>query len=404
MKTILCIATLDTKSSELLFLKELIEKRGHATLIMDVGSFGEPTFTPDITAEEVALAASIGIEKVRSLKSAGEAVPIMTAGAEKTVRDLFASGKFDGVIAIGGGMGSAIASSAMRELPVGFPKFMLSSQKIVQAGIRGYVGVSDIGIMPSVADISGLNRLTEVSLNNAAGAIVGMVESEEVAATGKPVIFMTMVGSITRCGLRVKALLEDCGLEVIIFHSIGIGGMTLENLVKSYPVHLVVELGLNEIGNELFGGLASAGPHRLEAAGKKGIPQVVIPGNVDFINFLSLDTVPERYRQRKFHSHNPQATGVKLSADEMKRVGETIAMKLNLAKGPVKVLIPGLGFSDLDVDGGIFYDPAANRGFIQSLTSSLRKTIEVTEVQANINDDAFAQKIADESLALLNLP
>ena len=402
MKTILCIATLDTKGSELQYLKELIEKRGHATLVMDVGSFGEPPFTPFITAEEVARAASSNIDKVRTLNS-GEAVPVMTAGAVRIVRDLYASRKFDGVISIGGGMGSAIASAAMRELPVGIPKFILSSQKIVQAGIRGYVGASDIVIMPSVADIAGLNRLTRQSLNNAAGAVVGMVESAEEVDTEKPIVFMTMVGSISRCGLRVRALLEEHGLEVIIFHSIGIGGMTLENLVKSYPVRLVVELGLNEIGNELFGGLASAGPHRLEAAGEKGIPQIVIPGNIDFINFLSLETVPERYRKRKYHAHNPQATGLKLMADEMIQVGETIARKLNLAGGPVKVLIPTRGFSDIGVEGGVFFDPGADRAFIQALTASLHKSIEVTKVDANINDDAFAQKIADKSLDLMKL-
>jgi uncharacterized protein (UPF0261 family) len=255
--------------------------------------------------------------------------------------------------------------------------------------------------MPSVADIAGLNRLTRQSLNNAAGAIVGMVESAAGVDTEKPIVFMTMVGSISRCGLKVRALLEEHGVEVIIFHSIGIGGMTLENLVKSYPVRLVVDLGLNEIGNELFGGLASAGPHRLEAAGEKGIPQVVIPGNVDFINFLSPGTVPERYRKRKFHAHNPQATGVKLNADEMKRVGETIARKLNHANGPARVLIPTRGFSDLGVEGGVFFDPEADRVFIKALTKSLRKSIEVTKVNANINDDDFAQMIADKSIHLL---
>jgi uncharacterized protein (UPF0261 family) len=228
-----------------------------------------------------------------------------------------------------------------------------------------------------------------------------MVESAEVAGTAKPMAFMSMVGSISRCGLRVRALLEEYGLEVIIFHSIGIGGMTLENLVKSYPVRLVVDLGLNEIGNELFGGLASAGSHRLEAAGEEGIPQVIVPGNVDFINYVGLESVPEKYRKRKFHAHNPQATGVKLSADEMKLVGETIARKLNLAKGPVSVLIPTRGFSDIGGEGGVFSDPEADRVFIKALTSSLQESIEIAEVKANINDDDFAQKIADISLSLL---
>lgn len=398
METILCIATLDTKGPEAQYIKELIEKRGHTALVMDIGSLERSPFTPDITAEEVARAAGSTIQEVISFDEAGPAAEVMTSGAIKIAKDLYQSGKFQGVIAIGGGMGTAVASAVMRELPIGVPKFMLSSQKIVQAGIRGYVGTKDITIMPSVADIAGLNMFTRKALSNAVGAIIGMVESPELEVSEKPLVFMTMLGTTTKCGLRVQSSLEDKGFEVVIFHTVGIGGMTLEELIKSYPVRGVIELGLNEIGNELLGGVATAGPNRLEAAGKKGIPQIITPGNADFINFLAPSTIPSQYKSRNLHSHNPQATLMRLKADELRLVGEIVARKLNLATGPVTVLIPKRGFSSLDCKGRVFYDPAADKAFVDSLVSSLNKAIAVKEIDANANDDEFADAVAKEFL------
>jgi uncharacterized protein (UPF0261 family) len=401
-KTILCVGTLDSKGPELQYIKELIEKRGCATLVMDIGSLESAPFTPDITAEEIAKAAGSTIGEVRALEEAGPAAKIMTSGAMRMAEDLFSSGRFQGVIAIGGGMGLSVASAVMRELPIGVPKFMLSSQKIVQAGIRKYVETKDIAIMPSVADIAGLNRLTKTALNNAVGAIVGMVESPEVEATEKPLVFLTMLGSPNSCEVKVISILEDKGFEVAVFHTVGIGGMTFEDLVRSYPVAGVIEVGLNEIGNELFGGFTSAGPNRLEAAGKQGVPQIIIPGYVDIINFLGPETVPDQYRDRKFVFHNPQATVMRTSADELKLIGETVARKLNLGVGPLKVLVPTLGFSVFDCEGGIFYDPAADKAFIHSLKSSLNKAIEVKEVDAHLNDDEFVKEVVNEFQDLLS--
>ena len=289
----------------------------------------------------------------------------------------------------------------MREIPIGVPKFMLASQKIVQAGIRKYVGTKDIIVMPSVADIAGLNRLTRDALGKAVGAIIGMMEAGEMEVSEKPLVFMTMTGLSTGCGLAVKSFLEDRGFEVAVFHAIGVGGETFEDLVRSYPVKGVIELGLNEIGNELFGGLASAGPHRLEAAGKKGIPQVVTPGCVDIINFLAPETLPERYRDRTLCFHNPQATLPRLNGEELRRVAETVARKLNLAVGPVKVLIPLRGFSSLDCQGNIFYDPEADIAFIDSLKGSLRKNIELREIDAHINDPEFAEAVSTEFMDVI---
>jgi len=401
LKRILCISTLDTKGAEVQYLKELIEKRGHAVLVLDVGSLGEPNFTPDITADKVARTAGTTIEEVRALKYANQAAEVMIRGAVEIVRDLYSQEKIDGVISVGGGMGSTIAAAAMRELPLGIPKLMLSSQKILQAGIRHYVRTKDIAVIPSVVDIAGLNRLTMRTLSTGAGAIIGMVESLEVELKEKPVVFMTMVGTTTGCGLRVKQFLEEKGFEVLVFHTIGLGGMTFEELLKDYPVEGVVELGLNEIGNELFGGLASAGPNRLEAAGKKGIPQIVAPGSVELINFLGPETVPERYQNRTLHAHNPQAVAMRINAEESRLVAETIARKLNMATGPVRILIPANGFSGLDFEGSVFSDPVADKAFIDTLTGSVSEAIKVRVINAHINDEKFALAVAEELMATM---
>jgi uncharacterized protein (UPF0261 family) len=401
-KIVLCIGTLDTKGPELQYIKQLIErKKGYNALVMDIGSLGIAPFAADITAEEVATAAGSTIQKVRALKEAGPAAKIMTVGAIRIVKDLYRSGKFHGAISIGGGMGSGVASAVMRELPIGMPKFMLSSQKIVQAGIRNYVRTKDIVIMPSVADIAGFNRLTRDALRKSVGAIIGMMEATESEASEKPFVFMTMTGLSTGCGLKVKSFLEEKGFEVAVFHTIGVGGETFEELLKSYRVSGVIELGLNEIGNELFGGLASAGPNRLQAAGEKGIPQIITPGCIDIINFLGPETLPDRYKDRPLCFHNPQATLPRLNAEEFRLIGETMGKKLNRAVGPVRVLIPIRGFSSLDRQGNIFYDPITDRAFIDSLKSSLKETIEVREVDAHINDEEFAEVVANEFMDII---
>ncbi|HEY93967.1 MAG TPA: UPF0261 family protein [Dehalococcoidia bacterium] len=401
-KVILCIGTLDSKGPELQYVKNLINgKENYQALVMDVGCLAEAYFDADITAEEVAVAAGTTIEEVRAISEAGPATRIMTTGARKIVKELYESGAFSGVISIGGGTGSGIAAAVLQELPIGFPKFMLSSQKIVQAGIRKYVGTKDIVIMPSIADIAGLNRLTVDSLQKAVGAITGMMDTMIPESYEKPLVFMTMTGLSTGCGLTVKSLLEDKGFEVGVFHTIGVGGETFEELVKSYPVKGVIELGMNEIGNELFGGLASAGPHRLEAAGEIGIPQIITPGCIDILNFLSPETLPERYTNRMICYHNPQATLPRVNADELRLIAGTISEKLNRARGKVKFLIPLRGFSSIDCEGNDFYDPVANNAFIDTLKNSLRKDIQILMIDANINDSIFSESVVNEFLKIL---
>jgi uncharacterized protein (UPF0261 family) len=395
-KIIVCIATLDTKGQEIKFIKDMIEQRGHQTLIVDDGILGRPTIRPDITREEVAAAAGTTLDEIKAIGIESKAIEIMALGLCHIVKSLYHSGRLDGVISIGGGMGTSMATAAMKELPLGVPKFMVST-KVAQSGTgKEYMGDKDITMVSSVADIAGLNRLTKKIATNAAGAIVGMVESPKVEIVDKPLIALTMNGTTTQCGSKVMSMLEGEHYEVVVFHSIGVGGRALEEFIKNEPVKAVIELGLNEIGNELFGGMATAGPARLEAAGEKGVLQIITPASVDFINFLAPDTVPSRYKNRNLFFHNPQATTLRLNSDEVRRVAEVMAEKLNRATGPVKVLIPTHGFSSWDRKGKSFYDPEADRVFIDSLKKRLRASIMVSEMEVHINDNEFADLIVEE--------
>jgi uncharacterized protein (UPF0261 family) len=395
-KIIVCIATLDTKGQEIKFIQDIIERRGYKTLIVDDGILGKPTIRPDITREEVAAAAGTTLDEIKAIGNESKAVEMMTLGLCNLVKNLYHSGRLDGVISIGGGMGTSMATTAMKELPLGVPKLMVST-KVAQSGTgKEYMGNKDITMVSSVADIAGLNRLTKKIATNAAGAIVGMVESPKVEIVDKPLIVISMNGTTTQSGSKVMSMLEGENYEVVVFHSIGVGGRALEEFVKNEPVKAVIELGLNEIGNELFGGMASAGLTRLEAAGEKGILQIITPASVDFINFLAPDTVPPRYKNRNLFFHNPQATTLRLNSDEVRLVAEVMAEKLNRAIGPVKVLIPTRGFSSWDQKGKSFYDPEADRVFIDSLKRRLRASIMVSEIEVHINDNQFADLIVEE--------
>jgi uncharacterized protein (UPF0261 family) len=397
-KKIICIATLDTKGPEIQYVKDIIQARGHRAVIVDCGSLGEPAVLPDIPREDVLKAARSSREEVMGAGSAGKASEIMITGLRKIIRGLYESKDLDGVIAIGGGTGSNVASAAMRDLPVGTPKLLVST-KVGQAGAQGYVGTKDVTIMPSVADLEGLNRLTKRILANAAGAICGMVETqdmESITHSEHPLVVMSMVGTTTQCGLRVKSALEKVGYEVVIFHTVGVGGRALEEFVRSEAVKGVIELGISEVGNDLFGGLAAAGPDRLEEAGIRGIPQIVTPGHSGYIQFLALSTIPVQYRQRNIIIHNPQATAVVLNVDEMIALAGVIASKLNRATGPTRVLIPTLGFSAWDKEGEKYYDPERNRVFIEHLEKGLDRHIRVRKIEAHINDDRFGDAIVKE--------
>ena len=269
-KVILCIATLDTKSQEVNYMKKIIEKKGHRVLLMDVSCLKSGSFPGDISAKEVAESAGKTSEEIRSLDE-DQAAEVVATGGAYLAKEAYKAGKFDGVLGIGGSMGISIASSIMKVLPIGIPKVLVGSQKIVQAGLRGYVGPKDIVAIPSIADIAGLNVFTRKTLEDAANAVMGMLDSSKLEAADKPVVFMSIKGTVAACADRIKTVLENKGFEVICFHAIGIGGMSLESLIEEgFPVTGVVELSLDENGNELFGGRSSAGPTRLRGGRQEG--------------------------------------------------------------------------------------------------------------------------------------
>lgn len=401
-KNILCLATLDTKGNEIQYIKNILEARGYRSIVMDCGTFGEPSIVPDIPRERILEAANSSFEKVRTAGSAKKASEIMIVGLRKTIKDLFDSGEIDGIIAIGGSMGSSMASAAMKELPLGLPKLLVST-KVAQAGAQGYVGTKDITIMPSVADIQGLNRLTKRILMNAAGAICGMVEGSDrgpISHKDQPIVVISMLGTTSPCGIQVQSALEKEGYEVVIFHTVGVGGRALEEFVSDEPVKGTIELGINEVGNDLFGGMASAGPHRLEAAGMKGILQIITPGHSGYIQFLGPDTIPGKYKDRDIIFHSPQGTAVLLTQDELRVLAAKIADKLNRATGTVRVLIPLRGFSAWDKEGERYYNREKNDLFIEQLERKLNPSIIVRKIDAHINDAQFSNAIVEEFLQL----
>ncbi len=303
-KTILLVATLDTKGEESRYLKELLEQGGYNVTAIDVGTGarGRLLFPPDISREEVAQAGGVTIEDILALGRIGQEMKIeelMASGAAKIATELYSSGRLDGIISLGGTMGTNLGTTVMKTLPFGVPKVMLST--IASGDTRPYIGTKDITMIPSVADIAGLNRITEVSLTRAAGAIMGMVAIGQVRTSEKPLIGITTLGGTTGCALGVKAFLEQRGYEIAVFHAVGTGGQAMEEMIEQGLISAVFDLSTNEVVDHLYGGFTDAGPSRLEAAGRKGIPQLVAPGNVDHMLYNSPQQIPERFRQQKVH-------------------------------------------------------------------------------------------------------
>ena len=389
-KSIALIGTLDTKGEEISFMKDLVEKKGYKPIVMDVGILGTPPFVPDIRRQDVLKEIGLELNYLISLRDGGKASEIMSNALSATIKKHYEEGAIDGVIAIGGGMGSQICAKAIQQLPIGFPK-VLASTKAIQAGIQAYAGTKDVVIIPPVCDLAGLNWITRRILSNAVGMVIGMIEMPPVEHEKKPVITMSMNGGTTECGLHLKNMLVKDGYEVIAFPCLGPGGKAMEEFIRDNDVIFSIEVGLFEIVSELFGGMASAGKERLEAAGNKGIPQIVTPGTVDVLNFLGPETVPERYRCRKLYARNFQSTIVRMEREEMQIIGRVIGEKLNKSKGKSEVLIPLRGFSNVDKEGEVFYDPESDRIFVEALKANLSPEIKVFERDCHINDVEFAE-------------
>ena len=400
-KTIACVATLDTKGNELDYIARLLQRKGHNTLIIDTGTLNEPSIVPDITRQEVLKSADIEWEDSVTISTQAECAEKMGTGLTPLVVNLCRSGKIDGIVSIGGGMGTSISTKAMQALPAGFPKVMVSI-KVAQTGVEAYTGTKDITMIPSICDVQGLNILSRKIFANAAGAIAGMVEVADMieSAPESPIVVMSENGLTTKCGIKVRAALEQRGYEVVVFAGAGIGGRCQEEFIKENPVKGVIELSIYEVMNELLGAASTSGPHRLEKAGAKGVMQLITPGAADFVVWLGMDSIPSHYKGRNFITHNPKAILMQVNADEFKTAAKVIADKLNQAKGPVHILVPRRGFSAADKEGEPFFDPEADKVFIDSLKSHMKSSIQVREVDAHMNDTEFVEEIVQEFLLM----
>jgi uncharacterized protein (UPF0261 family) len=398
MATIAVLGTFDTKGEEHGYVAGLIRDRGHRVLRVDVGTLEPPRLEADVTRDEVATAGGGNLAEVVARRDRGEAVALMTRGAPVVLARLQQEGRIDGVISLGGGGGTAICTAAMRALPVGFPKLMVST--LASGNTAPYVGVKDIVMMPSVVDVAGLNRLSRRLLAQAAGAICGMVEAKVPSGcTDKPVIVASQFGNTTPCITHARGLLEAAGFEVMIFAATGIGGRTLESLVESGMVSGVLDITTTEWADELVGGVLTAGPTRLEAAARTGVPAVIAPGCLDMVNFGEPSTVPERYRGRRFYHHNAQVTLMRTNPEECAELGRILAGKVNRSTGPVTVLLPLRGISAISAPGQPFHWPEADAALFGEWKRNLRPDIRVVEHPGNINDPAFAELCVKELMA-----
>jgi uncharacterized protein (UPF0261 family) len=385
---------LDSKGKEYAYVKDLIVRGGFDVIVVDVGTRGAPHFEPQISREEVAKAAGVKIEDVVDPTDENKEIRVMMEGAPKIAQRLRDSGRLDGILCLGGSRGTAIGTAAMRALPFGLPKVMVST--IASGDMRPYIGIKDITLVHSVTDIVGLNRMTKRLLTYAAGAVMGAVAADTgLEASSKPLIAMSSMGGINRAVFSAQRILEDKGFEVVAFHTVGTGGRELEEAVEQGLIDGVLDLVTHEVTDHLYGGYCDAGPARLEAAGKKGLPQVIVPGCLDFIVFSPPEMIPESLRERQVYRHTPEVAIVRANKDEMASVGKTIAEKLNRALGPVIVVIPNQGFSPANRPGKPLYDPEADRAFAEALRQNLRPSIRIVEVDAHINDERFAKGAVD---------
>lgn len=399
-KTVVIVGTLDTKGKEFAFIRELIEKEGHKTLVVDFGVMGEPAFKPDIPREKVAAAGGGGLAVLASGEHKDLAMKSMAAGLAVIVRRLHDEGKLDGIIGMGGTGGTSIATAAMRTLPVGVPKVMVST--VGGGDVSAYAGTKDITFIPSIVDVAGINRISRQIYSNAAGAIAGMVKSElPEDVSEKPLIAASMFGNTTPCVDHARGILEKEGYEVLVFHATGTGGKTMEGLIGDGYIAASMDITTTELADHVCGGVLSAGPERCMAASKAGIPAVLVPGCVDMANFGGISTVPEKYSGRNLYEWNPNVTLMRTNVEENIRMGEMIAAAANAATAKVTVLLPLKGVSMLDSPGNRFWDPEADRACFDAIKKNLKPEISVIEMDNNINDPAFSEKVAITLLGML---
>lgn len=394
MITIAVVGTLDTKGGEHAFVVDCIRAAGHQPLLIDIGTGGSPSVAPDYSREDVRNAVRVSADATAAVASTdrGQAIAAMARWLPSLMQKLQSEGRIQGMISLGGTGGTAIATAAMRSLPLGFPKVMVST--VAGQNVTQYVDISDIVMVPSIVDVSGLNRISRGVFARAASIVCAMAEANQDLVSSpdsKPLILASMFGNTTKCVEHARGLLEQAGYEVLVFHATGSGGRTMESIIGSTEVAGVLDITTTEWADELLGGVMAAGPHRLEAAAINGIPTVVCPGCLDMVNFAGPGTVPSKYQGRLFYQHNPDVTLMRTSPVECAELGKILADKVNLSTGPVSVLIPQRAISVISAEGEAFHDPQADEALFSAIKHHLRSDVDLQEMDCEINDPRFAE-------------
>ncbi|MFI2565561.1 Tm-1-like ATP-binding domain-containing protein [Paenarthrobacter sp. NPDC018779] len=406
MPTVALLGTLDTKGVEYAWMRERLEALGHQVLVVDVGVTGSPSTASTASREEVARRAGTTIDDLVRANDRGRALAAMAAGATEVVLELVNRGEIDAVLSVAGSGGSSVASAVMRALPIGFPKLLVST--MASGDVSPYVGAADVTLMYSVVDVAGINRLSEAILGNAVAAVAGMATENEArklnppADRSRPLVGASMFGVTTPAVEACRARLEEAGYEVLVFHATGSGGKALEGLAAGGYLEGVLDLTTTELADELVGGVLSAGPERLTAAGRARVPQVVSLGALDMVNFGPRETVPAKFSERLIYEHNSTVTLMRTSVAESAELGRILGEKLVGGSGARTVVVPLHGVSALDVDGGLFRDEAADSALFNALEQALAGSdVELVKVSAHINDPEFAETATAALLELM---
>ena len=399
MATIAVLGTFDTKGEEHAFVADIIRSKGHETLMIDVGSGSEPTISPDVSRYEVAAAISLQLQTLIDAKDRGKCVVEMSKAAPVYLSKLVKEKRIDGVISLGGGGGTALGTAAMRALPLGFPKIMVST--LASGNTEHYIGTTDIILVPSIVDVAGLNSISKVIFSRAANAICGMVEMEESVEEEKPLIVASMFGNTTECINHAKPIFENAGYEFMVFHATGTGGKIFESIINSGRVAGVFDVTTTEWADELLGATLSAGPERMDAMSKQKLPAVVAPGCLDMANYGERETLPPEFEGRTIYINNPQVTLLRTNADECAQLGKILADKANANEAPVAVMLPLKGISVICQEGQPFYDAEADKALFDSIKENCKK--DITEMDTDINSKDFAEACAHKLLELIEI-
>lgn len=401
MPTVALIGTLDTKGAEIGFVADRLRNHGVDAIVIDTGVLDEPMLEADVSRQEVASAAGVDVGDLREARDRGAAVASMAEGAAAVVRRLHSDGAISGGLALGGTGGTSIGARALRELPLGVPKVIVSTA--ASGNTYTYIRETDLILIPSVVDIAGLNRISNRILANAAAALAGMVTATPITTEDdRPIVAASMFGVTTACVTEARALLEAEGYEVLVFHMTGTGGRALESLAAQGLLAGVLDVTTTELADNLVGGIFDAGPDRLKAAGANGVPQVVSVGALDMVNFGSPDTVPSQFKGRIFYEHNPNTTLMRTTPDESAILGERLGQLVSSAQGPTSVFLPLRGISAIATEGMAFHDPEADQRLFDAIRANItNEAVELHEIDTDINDRTFARAMGAKLVELI---